>query len=203
MELGGERIEFQLRYRLKRGQRQLTADELRWRGADAQKWTYELHETDSLVFEIKTWLPDRARTEWEDSKRGTIEEQLGEIIDAVLAAFPALAELRRQREEERRRHELEARRRSELEAERKLDQARFRRLLEHVGQWREAELARAFLAALRVAMPADAPAVAGIETDEWLAWAERKVEEHDRLTSDPGSVLESIAEVTSWTYRDA
>ena len=39
MVSGGERIEFQLRYRLKRGQRQLTADELRWRGADAQKWT--------------------------------------------------------------------------------------------------------------------------------------------------------------------
>lgn len=202
MALGGERIEFQLRYRLKRGQRQLTADELRWRGADAQKWAYELYETDSLVFEIKTWLPDRARTEWEDSKRGTIEQQLGEIIDAILAAFPALEELRWQREEEKRRHELDARRRSELAAERKLDRARFRRLLEHVGQWREAELARAFLAVLRETMPADAPAAGGIETSEWLAWAERKVEEHDRLASDPRSVLESIAEVTLWTYRD-
>lgn len=202
MVLGGERIEFQLRYRLKRGQRPLTPDELRWRAADTQKWTYELYETDSLVFEIKTWLPNRARTEWEDSKRGTIEAQLGEIVDSILAAFPALEELRRQREEERRRHELEARRRSELEAERKLDQARFRRLLEHVAQWREAEVARAFLAALRTAMPADAAAVAGVEIDDWFAWAERKVEEHDRLTSDPRSVLESIAEVTNWTYRD-
>lgn len=200
---GGERIEFQLRYRLKRGQRQLTAEELRWRGPDAQKWVYELHETGSLVFEIKTWLPGRARTEWEDSKRGTIEQQLGEIVDAILAVFPALEELRREREAERRRHELEARRRSEREAERKLDQARFRRLLEHAGHWREADLARAFLAALREAIPADAAAVAGIETAEWLAWAERKIEEYDRLARDPRSVLESIAEVTSWTYRDA
>lgn len=202
MALGDERIEFQLRYRLKRGQRQLTPDELRWRGADAQKWCYELYETDTLVFEIKTWLPNRARTEWEDSKRGTIEQQLGEIVDAIMAAFPALEGLRRQRDEEKRRRELEARRRSKLEAERKLDRARFRRLLEHVGHWREAELARAFLSALREAMPGDASPVAGIEITEWLAWAERKVEEYERLASDPRSVLESLAEVTSWTYRD-
>jgi hypothetical protein len=56
MVRAGEQLTFQLRYRLKRGQRQPTADELRWRVADAQ-WVYELYETDALVFEIKTWLP--------------------------------------------------------------------------------------------------------------------------------------------------
>ncbi len=203
MALGGENIAFQIRYRLKRGRRSLTADELRWRGPDAQNWANEFYETDALIFEIKTWLPRGFQTEWEDSKRGTIEEQLAEIIDGIMATFPALEELRRQREEQKRQHEREARERQQSEDERKLDRARFRRLLEHVGQWREAELARAFLAALREAMPSDAPAVAGIETAEWLAWAERKVEDHDRLASDPLSVLESIADVTSRTYRDA
>ncbi len=203
MVRGGEQFVFQLRYRLKRGQRQLTPEELRWRGPGTQKWAHELYETDALLFEIKTWLPKSMRTEWEDSKRGTLEEQLDDIVADILATFPALEQLRQEREAEKQRHELAARRRSELEAERKLDHARFRRLLEHVGQWREAELARAFLAALRDAMPADAPAVAGIETAEWLAWAERKVEEHDRLAGDPRAVFESIAQVTRWTYRDA
>lgn len=202
MALGAEQIEFQLRYRMKRGKRPLDARELRWREPGAQDWRYELYETDSLVFEIKTWLPG-GRPEWEDSKQARLEERLGEVIEGILAAFPALEALRRQRDEDKRRYELEARQRSELEAERKLDRARFRRLLEHVGHWREAELARAFLAVLREAMPVDAPAVAGIEASEWLAWAGRKVEEHDLLTRDPRSVLESIAEVTSWTYRDA
>lgn len=50
MARAGEQLTFQLRYRLKRGQRQLTPDELRWRGSDAQKWAYELYETDALVF---------------------------------------------------------------------------------------------------------------------------------------------------------
>lgn len=200
MALGSERFAFQLRYRLKRGQRQLTPDELRWRGAGAQKWVYELHETDALIFEIKTWLPRGTRTEWEDAKRATLEQQLDDIVAGILAVFPALDQLRREREEERRRSEIAARERRERENARRLDVARFRRLLELASSWREAELARAFLVALRERLPPGSPAVAGVETADWLAWAERKVEEHDRLGSDPGSILESLAEVTLWTY---
>jgi hypothetical protein len=200
MVRAGEQLTFQLRYRLKRGKRQLTADELRWRGADAQKWVYELYETDALVFEIKTWLPRGTRSEWEDSKRATLEQQLDDIVAGIMAAFPALEQLRREREEERRRSEIAARERRERENARKLDAARFRRLLELASAWREAELARAFLAALREQLPPGSSPVAGIETTDWLAWAERKVDEYDRLGSDPGSILESIAEVTLWTY---
>lgn len=200
MVRSGELLTFQLRYRLKRGQRQLTPDELRWRGPDAEKWVYELYETDALVFEIKTWLPRGTRSEWEDSKRATLEQQLDDIVAGIMAAFPALEQLRREREEERRRSEIAARERRERENARKLDAARFRRLLELASAWREAELARAFLAALREQLPPGSSPVAGIETTDWLAWAERKVDEHDRLGSDPGSILESIAEVTLWTY---
>ncbi len=196
----GEQFTFQLRYRLKRGQRQLTPDELRWRGSDAQKWVYELHETDALVFEIKTWLPRGTRAEWEDSKRATLEQQLDDIVAGIMAAFPALEQLRREREEERRRSEIAARERRERENARRLDAARFRRLLELASAWREAELARAFLAALRERLPPGSPAVAGIETADWLAWAERKIDEHDRLGSDSRSILEAIAQVNLWTY---
>ncbi|WP_206366327.1 hypothetical protein [Sphingomonas flavalba] len=66
--------------------------------------------------------------------------------------------------------------------------------------WHEAGLARAFLAALRDGLPPDSPPVAGMEAADWLVWAERKIEEHDRLGSGAGSVLESMAEVTLWTY---
>lgn len=200
MVLGGERIAFQLRYRLKRGQRQLTPDELRWRGPDAQKWVQELCETDLLIFEIKTWLPRGTRIEWKDSKQATLEQQVGDIVSGIMAAFPALEQLRREREEDRRRSELAARERREREDARRLDAARFRRLLELASAWHEAGLARAFLAALRDGLPPDSPPVAGMEAADWLAWAERKIEEYDRLGSGAGSVLESMAEVTVWTY---
>jgi hypothetical protein len=201
MARGNERIEFQLRYRLKRGQRQLTPDELRWREPHAQRWEYALQETDMLIFEIKTWLPSRAKREWTDSKRGSLEDQLGEIAAAILSAFPALEDLRRQREEEKRRSELAAQERYAREQECKLDEGRFERLLEHLRKWQEAELARSFIAALRARVPLDAEAVADVEIADWFAWAERKFEEQSLLSSDPRSVFESIAEVTSWTYR--
>lgn len=200
MAFDGEQIAFQLRYRLKRGQRQLTADELRWRAPDAQKWVYELQPTDSLLFEIKTWLPSGVRTEWEDSKRATLEEQLNDIVGGIMAAFPALARQRREWEEERRRTELAEQARRERENAHRLDAARFRRLLELASGWRDAELARAFLAALREKLPPDSLPAGGIEAADWLAWAERKIEEHDRLRSDPSSIFASLAEVTLRTY---
>ncbi len=200
MVRGGEQIAFQLRYRLKRGQRQLTPDELHWRGPEAQTWVHELHETDSLVFEIKTWLPRGTRTEWEDTKRSKLEQQLDDIIDGIMAAFSILEQVRREREEDRRRSELAARERAERENARQLDAARFRRLLELAAAWREAELARAFLAALRERLPEDSPPAGGIEAADWLAWAERKIEEHDCLGCGALAILESLAEVTPWTY---
>lgn len=202
MVRGSEQLTFQLRYRLKRGQRQLTPDELRWRGPDAQKWVYELYETDSLLFEIKTWLPRGTRTEWEDSKRGTLEGQLDDIVGGIMAAFPALEEIRAEREEQRRQSEFAAREQRERESARKLDDARFKRLLKLASAWREAELARAFLSALQERLPHDTPPVAGTEVADWLAWAERRIEKHDRLSSDPGSILQSIAEVSLWSYSD-
>jgi hypothetical protein len=202
MTLGTERIEFQIRYRLKRGRRSLTADELRWRGADAQTWKCELNETDSLVFEIKTWLPRGLRTGWEDSKRGRIEDQLDEIVDSIMAAFPVLEEQRRQREEEKRRWEQTAREQYRREEEARLELARFRKLLEHAAGWREIGFARAFIVALREAMPPDSPVIAGHDIEVWLSWADRKLEQHDMVASDPRSIFESIASVTSWTYRD-
>ncbi|QNQ09637.1 hypothetical protein [Sphingomonas alpina] len=198
---GAEQIEFQLRYRMKRGKRPLDARELRWREPGAQDWRYELYETDSLVFEIKTWMPG-GRPEWEDSRQGRIEERLGEVVDGILAAFPALEAVRRQREDDKRRHQEAERERYRREEERRLDKARFRKLLELAGNWREAEAARAFLAVLRDALPIDGEAVGGVETVEWLAWAERRIEAHDRLAGDPRSVLEEIASVTGGTYRD-
>lgn len=73
-------------------------------------------------------------------------------------------------------------------------------MLELAAAWREAELARAFLAALRERLPEDSPPAGGIEAADWLAWAQRKIEEYDRLGSGALAILESLAEVTPWTY---
>lgn len=110
---------------------------------------------------------------------------------------------RERREEQERLRQIEERRRCELRQQRKLERDRFRRFLEHAGKWREAELARDFLGALRAAIPDSTALIDGKPAGEWLEWAEARASLHDPLQSDPLGIFESIAQVTNWTYRDA
>lgn len=199
---GCEKIEFQLRSKLRQVQRPLTADERRWRFSGDKDYRLELEETGILIFEVKSWLPGGLQRSWQDGRKGTIETMAGDILTTLLASFPLMATEREKRADAERLREMEERRRQELQQQRKRERDRFRRLLEHAGRWRDAELARAFVAALRDAT-ADATAlVDGRPATEWLAWAETYADRHDPLRSDPLGIFASIAEVTSWTYRD-
>jgi hypothetical protein len=126
----------------------------------------------------------------------------GDILVTLLAAFPLMAMARERAEERERLRQIEERRRYELQQQRKLEENRFRRLLEHAGKWREAELARDFLGALRAAIPDSTSLIDGKPAGEWLEWAEARASLHDPLQSDPLGIFETIAKVTNWTYRD-
>ncbi|MDI1286539.1 MAG: hypothetical protein PSV46_19285 [Reyranella sp.] len=96
VELNGERIEFQLRYKQKQTKRPLTVDEKRWSWNANRDSAKELQATDRLVFAIKTYLPDDLRTEWLESDKATMEQMLPTIVAAVMAEGPILAERTRQ-----------------------------------------------------------------------------------------------------------
>lgn len=199
---GRERIEFQLRAKLQQVRRPLTADEQRWRSSGDKDYRLELVETDILIFEVKGWLPGGLQRNWQDGRKGTVEMMAGDILATLLAAFPLMVAEREQREKAEDRRRIEAQRRYELEQQRKLEENRFRRLLEHAGRWRDAELARSFVAALRAAIPDPTDLIDGKPASEWLDWAEAWATQYDPLASDPLDVFESIADVTNWTYRD-
>lgn len=38
---------------------------------------------------------------------------------------------------------------------------------------------------------------------DWLAWIETSADLYDPLIGDPRDIFKSVAEVTSWTYRDS
>lgn len=200
---GREKIELQLRVKLRQVQRPLTADEQRWRFSGDKDYKLEYQETDVLIFEVKSWLPGGLQRTWQDGRKGTIEDMAGDILATLLAAFPLMVAERERREEQERLRQIEERRRHDLEQQRKLERYRFRRLLEHAGLWREAELARTFVAALRVAIPDPSAVIDGKPASEWLEWAEQRASLHDPLESNPLDVFRSIAEVTTWTYRDS
>lgn len=184
-------------------QRPLTADEQRWRFSGDKDYKLEYEETDVLIFEVKSWLPGGLQRTWQDGRKGTIEDMAGDILATLLAAFPLMDAEREKREEAERLRQIEERRRYELQQQRKLERNRFRRLLEHAGLWREAELARSFVAALQASIPDSGVVIDGKPAAEWLEWAEARASLHDPLTSDPLDVFRSIAEVTTWTYRES
>lgn len=198
---GQDEIAFQLRPRLKEVRQLLTAEERRWHGSGKQ-YRRELVETDVLVFEIKRWLPGDLPRIWQDGRKGMIEDRVDDIVATLLAAFPMMAAAREQAEERQRLRETEERRRQMLAQELKLDRDRFRCFLERAGRWREAELARDFLMALRAAIPDSSLEIGGRPAAEWLEWAQRHVQAHDPLTQGSSAVFRSIAEVTERTYRD-
>ena len=131
-----------------------------------------------------------------------IEDRVDHIVATLLAAFPMMAAAREHAEERERLREAEERKRQMLTRELKLDRDRFRCFLEQAGRWREAELARDFLMALRAAMPDSSLEVGGRTAAEWLEWAQAHVQAHDPLTQNSSAVFQLIAEVTERTYRD-
>ena len=198
---GQDEIAFQLRPRLKEVRQLLTSEERRWHGSGKQ-YRRELVETDVLVFEIKRWLPGDLPRVWQDGRKGMIEDRVGDILATLLAAFPMMAAAREEAEERQRLRETEERRRQILAQELKLDRDRFRCFLEQAGRWRDAELARDFLMALRAAIPDSSLEIGGRPAGKWLEWAQAHVQAHDPLTQDSSAVFRSIAEVTERTYRD-
>jgi hypothetical protein len=64
VELLGEKIEFQLRGKLKQVRRPLTTEESRWEWNRKRGYIQELKPTGRLVFAIKTYLGKGLRSEW-------------------------------------------------------------------------------------------------------------------------------------------
>jgi hypothetical protein len=200
--LGRDSIEMQLRTRRTRVRRPLTEREKEWRSAGDKDWRWENQDTDELIFEIKTWLPGDLPRTWKDGARHQIEALVDDIFITMKAAFPMLAMAREKREEAERQRQVEERKRYEEEQRRKLDRNRFRRFLEFAQQWREAQLARDFIAALRARPLPDDQEIAGNSLSDWLAWLERYADRHDPSRRDVARVLEVVAAVHSWTYHD-
>lgn len=199
---GRERIEIQLRVKLQQVRRPLTADEQRWRLSSDKDYKIELAETDVLIFECKTWLPSGLQRVWQDGRKGILETVVSDIVATLIAAFPLMSAERVRREEQEERLRLEEQRRQDEEQQRKLECDRFRRFLEHAARWKEAQLAREFLVALRAAELPDDVAVGEKDADAWIAWVQDRIGRHCPIGDDPFAIFESVAAVTSYNYRD-
>jgi hypothetical protein len=202
LETGRERIDFDLREKNRQIRRPLTADEKRWGIFNDRPWRQELQPTGLLVFSIKTYLEPGIKQEWIDKGEATIESKLSEIVSILLLAEPLLVERRRQREaDEKRRHEQE-RLRYEAQLRQKCDDNRWQHFIDLAHGWKEAKVAREFLAEVETRL-ADKNIVLGDRTSsDWVMWAHERINARDPLASKAEAIFEDISTITSWTYRD-
>lgn len=198
--VAGERIELEIREKLKQVKRPLNEDEKRWY-SDQKRLVTELVGTGRLHVVIHTWTSGGFRREWLESDAHPIETLLPDIAATVLAMGPHLAELRRKREEEAQFAE-ERRRQAEEERRRaRRDASRWRRFVELARASDEVRQARAFLLELQ-RLPITDEMVGDRRLDEWLTWAEARAATSDPLERGAAALFGEIAEVTEWTYRD-
>lgn len=202
VEMNGEPITFQLREKQKQVRRPLNEDEKRWRAASDKGWKQELQPTGKLVFAIKTWLPGGRRTEWLETDAKPMETLLPEITTIFVAAGPLLAEQKRYREREEQQRRIAEQKRYEEEQRRKLDANRWRRFVEIAHQWRDAEIARAFVAQLKRLDFDEDEEVAESRLGDWVTWAEEHAESADPMNRRIGRIFGSVGKVTTWSYRD-
>lgn len=201
-EVAGEKIEFELREKQKQVRRPLTDKEREWETWNKSGMKQELQPSGFVVFAIKTYLVGSLRREWLEKAGKPMEELLPEIVATFIAAGPLLAEQRRVREEQARLHAIAEQRREQERQKRKQDQNRWRRLVQIAGGWREVEVARHFIAAMRALPVPEGQLVDGQSIEDWLVWAEQHLESANPLSHGVDGIFKDIAQIQSWTYRD-
>lgn len=197
----GEKVEFLIREKNKQIRRPLTEDEKRWWNS-GKKWMQELHPTGKLLFAIKTYLPRGLREEWLETDAKPMETLLPDIIACFLSAGPLLADQRREREEAERVRQAAEQERQEERRRLKKDDNRWRRFVDISKQWRDAELAREFLAELRKAEMALDDKFDSRTVGDWIRWVEGRLETDDPLNHGASAIFRSVASVNEWNYRE-
>jgi hypothetical protein len=197
--VAGERIELEIREKLKQVKRPLNDDEKRWY-SDRNRLVTELVGTGRLHVVIHTWSRAGFKREWLESDAHPIETLLPDVAATVLAMGPHLAELRREREEEARLAEERRRQADDERRRRKRDANRWRRFVEFAQASDEVRQARALVAKLRA--QGSIEDIGDRSIADWLDWAEARANAVDPLERGAAALFEEIGEVSEWTYRD-
>lgn len=146
-----------------------------------RRWSYDRYRYDPtghLRFTLHHYVDGVPKT-ISDGKNKRLEDRLGEVIVALLAAAEGYRQNRLEREEEERRRREERARAEELKRVQALEAQRRHELIQSAGQWAECVRIRAFLGAVRNRL--------GVSENDvkWkavLAWADRVVVELDPLS---------------------
>lgn len=194
----GEAIPFEVREKLRQVVRPMTDEEKRWETWNTTGVRKELEPTGFLQITISAWTEGPVRKSWLENDRRSIDSMLPEIAATFTVLAPILAERTRQREEEARRWAEEQRRAEEERQRKREDDNHWRRFLEIAGDWKQAALAREFIAALRVGDSGVDELIDGRSMAEWMAWAEARAAAMDPTGQGAAGLWNDVGSVTAW-----
>lgn len=200
--LEGEDIPFELREKQRQISRPMTADEKRWAPWISSGMKKELEPTGCFLFTISARSDEPVRKQWLESEGRPIDAMLPAIVATFVVLAPVLAERSRQRAEAAQKF-AEAQRLAEEERQRRReDDNRWRRFLDIAAAWKEAAMAREFIAALRAGEVGGSDLIEGRSVAEWIDWAEQRAHALDAAGGKPATLFADVGAVHSWTRLD-
>lgn len=166
----------------------------------AEKWTaYPHHHQTGLVssgflrVRFDTYVGGRSR-DWIETPKKKMATLLPDIVSAIVAAGPFLAEAAREREEQHRRYEQEQAERRERQRQQEIDHKRWSRFQEHAENWRSRDQLLAFIAELRRRLLVEGDAtIEDRPLSEWIVWAEERANALDPFQEGLKGLFEAIS----------
>jgi hypothetical protein len=202
LEINREPVFLTLKEKYRQVRRPLTDEEKKRDFNPKRPWKQETQATGLLQFVIESRLDPALVHSFIDNPDAPLESQLPEIAAQFIAAAPLLQERRRQYEAAEQRRRGEELRRYEERQNAQKEQNQLRALLDLAARWKETQIAREFLGALKVHPDDIEPAIDGRTVEEWMTWARDRLNAHDPLQTGASAVFRTIASVDQWTYRD-
>ena len=166
----------------------------------AGKWTaFPHHHQTGLVssgflrVRFDTYVNGRNR-DWIETSKKKMAIILPDIVSAIIAAGPLLAEAAREREERHRRYEQEQAERRERQRQQEIDHRRWSRFQDHVENWRERDRLLAFIEELRRRLQIEGDAdIEGRPLSDWIVWAEERTHALDPFQNGLKGFFETIS----------
>ncbi|MFN7992009.1 MAG: hypothetical protein U0Q18_00295 [Bryobacteraceae bacterium] len=193
--VNGERLEFDLKEKVTRRDRELSAAEIRERKQNPYRYwarEYSYTATGELTFSIRDSDLNGVPVLWRDGKRRKLEDCLNDIVFAFARAAERKVEIREERrrraEEERERERIRLQKMADVQKE----EARVKRLHDDTQRWVQSEQIRAYVAA-RITAQGQSGAAAD---RAWVEWALAQADRLDPLRPSPPSILDE--KVARW-----
>ena len=166
----------------------------------AGKWTALPHHHQTglvssgfLRVRFDTYVNGRSR-DWIETPKKKMAIILPDIVSAIIAAGPLLAEEARERAEWHRRYEQEQAERRERQRQLEIDHKRWCRFQEHANNWRERDRLMAFIDELRHRLQIEGDTtIEDRPLSEWIVWAEERALSLDPFQNGLKGLFETIS----------